>query len=132
MKPGVCCAATRSPATGWTATASRPDGLAQLACRVGRRARGPAGRSDRAPGPMPQAVPVSARAGSAPLVMNAMNAPDPATEPLASRPGTAGGPSPALTMLTRPAGLPRALGVELPRMRLVRLLEGRWDRPVTL
>ncbi len=64
--------------------------------------------------------------------MNAMNAPDPATEPLASRRGTAGEPSPALTLLTRPAGLPRALDVELPRMRLVRLLEGRWDRPVTL
>src|SRR6266700_7875814 len=84
------------------------------------------------PGQMPQAVSVSARADSAPLVMNAMNAPDPATEPLASRRGTAGEPSPALTLLTRPAGLPRALDVELPRMRLVRLLEGRWDRPVTL
>ena len=64
--------------------------------------------------------------------MNAMNAPDPATEPLVSRRGTAGAPSPALTLLTRPAGLPRALDVEIPRMRLVRLLEGRWDRPVTL
>lgn len=64
--------------------------------------------------------------------MNAMNAPDPATEPLASHRGTAGAPSPALTLLTRPAGLPRALDVEIPRMRLVRLLEGRWDRPVTL
>jgi LuxR family maltose regulon positive regulatory protein len=37
-----------------------------------------------------------------------------------------------LTLLTRSAGLPRALDVEIPRMRLVRLLEGRWDRPVTL
>ena len=64
--------------------------------------------------------------------MNAINAPDPVTEPLASRRGTAGAPSPALTLLTRSAGLPRALDVEIPRMRLVRLLEGRWDRPVTL
>jgi len=32
----------------------------------------------------------------------------------------------------RPLGLPRALDVEIPRLRLVRLLEGRWDRPVTL
>jgi len=45
---------------------------------------------------------------------------------------TAGEPSPAVTLLTRPAGLPRALDVEIPRLRLVRLLEGRWDRPVTL
>ncbi len=64
--------------------------------------------------------------------MNAMNAPDPATEPLVSRHGTAGELSPALTLLTRPAGLPRALDVEIPRLRLVQLLEGRWDRPVTL
>ena len=34
--------------------------------------------------------------------------------------------------MARTAGLPRVLDVELPRMRLVRLLEGRWDRPVTL
>ena len=45
---------------------------------------------------------------------------------------TAGEPSPAVTLLTRPAGLPRALDVEIPRLRLVQLLEGRWDRPVTL
>ena len=45
---------------------------------------------------------------------------------------TAAEPSPAGTLLTRPFGLPRALDVELPRLRLVRLLEGRWDRPVTL
>jgi len=45
---------------------------------------------------------------------------------------TAGEPSPAVTLMTRPFGLPRALDVELPRLRLVRLLEGRWDRPVTL
>src|SRR6266571_4054819 len=64
--------------------------------------------------------------------MSAMNTPDLATEPLASRCGTAGEPSSALTLLTRPADLPRVLDVELPRMRLVRLLEGRWDRPVTL
>jgi LuxR family transcriptional regulator, maltose regulon positive regulatory protein len=31
-----------------------------------------------------------------------------------------------------PVGLPRALDAEIPRLRLVRLLEGRWDRPVTL
>ena len=61
-----------------------------------------------------------------------MNALDPATEPLASRRGTARETPRALTLLTRPAGLPRALDVEIPRMRLVRLLEGRWDRPVTL
>ncbi len=64
--------------------------------------------------------------------MMAMNALDPATEPLASRRGTVREPSRALTLLTRPADLPRALDVEIPRMRLVRLLEGRWDRPVTL
>lgn len=29
---------------------------------------------------------------------------------------------------TPPAGLPRVLDVELPRLRLVRLLEGRWAR----
>jgi len=45
---------------------------------------------------------------------------------------TAGEQSPALALLTRPVGLPRALDVEIPRLRLVRLLEGRWDRPVTL
>ena len=45
---------------------------------------------------------------------------------------TTGGPSPAVTLLPRPFGLPRALDVEMPRLRLVRLLEGRWDRPVTL
>ena len=61
-----------------------------------------------------------------------MNAPDPATKPLASHRGTAEAPSPALTLLTRPVGLPRALDVEIPRMRLVRLPRGRWDRPVTL
>ncbi|HMG62325.1 MAG TPA: hypothetical protein VK599_05200, partial [Streptosporangiaceae bacterium] len=37
-----------------------------------------------------------------------------------------------MTLLTRPAGMPRALDVELPRLRLVRMLEGRWDRAVTL
>jgi LuxR family transcriptional regulator, maltose regulon positive regulatory protein len=46
--------------------------------------------------------------------------------------GTAGESSPAMTLLTRQAGMPRALDVELPRLRLVRLIEGRWDRPVTL
>jgi LuxR family maltose regulon positive regulatory protein len=45
---------------------------------------------------------------------------------------TTGEPAPAGTLLTGPAGLPRALDVEIPRLRLVRLLEGRWDRPVTL
>jgi ATP/maltotriose-dependent transcriptional regulator MalT len=45
---------------------------------------------------------------------------------------TAGEPSPAVTLLSRPAGLPRALDIEIPRLRLVRLLEGRWDRSVTL
>ena len=34
--------------------------------------------------------------------------------------------------LGRPAGLPRALDAELPRLRLIRLLEERWDRQVTL
>ena len=64
--------------------------------------------------------------------MTVMNAPDPADEPGAPGRLTAVAPSPAVTLLTRPAGLPRALDVELPRLRLVRLLEGRWDRPVTL
>jgi DNA-binding SARP family transcriptional activator len=64
--------------------------------------------------------------------MNAMNAPDPAHEPMAPGRLTAGEPSPAVALLTRPAGLPRALDVELPRLRLVQRLEGRWDRPVTL
>src|SRR2546421_2863622 len=63
--------------------------------------------------------------------MNAMNAPGPADDPMAAR-LTAGEQSPALALLTRPVGLPRALDVEIPRLRLVRLLEGRWDRPVTL
>src|ERR1700749_4627290 len=64
--------------------------------------------------------------------MTVMNAPDPASEPMASGRRTAGEPPPAGTLLSRPFGLPRALDVELPRLRLVRLLEGRWDRPVTL
>src|ERR1700759_4870289 len=64
--------------------------------------------------------------------MTVMNAPDPASEPIAPGRHAAGYPPPAGTLLTQPAGLPRALDVELPRMRLVRLLEGRWDRPVTL
>jgi DNA-binding SARP family transcriptional activator len=64
--------------------------------------------------------------------MTVMNAPDPASEPMAPGRLTAVAPSPAATLMTRPAGLPRALDVELPRLRLVRLLEGRWDRPVTL
>src|SRR5438552_16373620 len=64
--------------------------------------------------------------------MNAMNAPGPADEPMAPGRLTTGGPSPAVTLLPRPFGLPRALDVEMPRLRLVRLLEGRWDRPVTL
>src|SRR5436190_5704634 len=63
--------------------------------------------------------------------MNAMNAPGLADDPMAPR-FTAGEQSPALALLTRPVGLPRALDVEIPRLRLVRLLEGRWDRPVTL
>ena len=61
-----------------------------------------------------------------------MNTPDPATRPLASRRGVPGGRSSALALLTPPTGLPRVLDVELPRLRLVRLLEGRWDRSVTL
>ena len=61
-----------------------------------------------------------------------MNTLDPAAEPLVSRRGTVREPSSALTHMARPAGLPRVLDVELPRMRLVRLLESRWDRPVTL
>jgi LuxR family transcriptional regulator, maltose regulon positive regulatory protein len=64
--------------------------------------------------------------------MSVMNTLDPATEPLVSRRGTVREPSSALTHMARPAGLPRVLDVELPRMRLVRLLESRWDRPVTL
>src|SRR5690242_988014 len=64
--------------------------------------------------------------------MNAMNAPGPADVPMAPGRLTTGGPSPAVTLLPRPFGLPRALDVEMPRLRLVRMLEGRWDRPVTL
>src|SRR5215469_13458517 len=61
-----------------------------------------------------------------------MNALDPPNQPMTPGDETAAEPSPALMLLTRPTGLPRALDVELPRLRLVRLLEGRWDRPVTL
>src|SRR6478672_1049764 len=64
--------------------------------------------------------------------MNAMNAPGPASEPMAPSHLTAGEPPPAVALLPRPFGLPRALDIEIPRLRLVRLLEGRWDRPVTL
>ena len=64
--------------------------------------------------------------------MTVMNAPDPASELLAPGRGSAGEPSPAGTLLTRPFGLPCALDVEIPRLRLVQRLEGRWDRPVTL
>jgi LuxR family maltose regulon positive regulatory protein len=64
--------------------------------------------------------------------MNAMNAPGPADEPTGPGRLTAGDPSPVLALLARPFGLPRALDVEIPRLRLVHLLEGRWDRPVTL
>src|SRR5262252_5058027 len=63
--------------------------------------------------------------------MNAMNAPGPVSEPMAPSHLTAGEPPPAVALL-RPFGLPRALDIEIPRLRLVRLLEGRWDRPVTL
>jgi LuxR family maltose regulon positive regulatory protein len=61
-----------------------------------------------------------------------MNAPGPASEPMAPGRLATGEPSPAVTLLPRPFGLPRALDIEMPRLRLVRLLEGRWDRPVTL
>ena len=61
-----------------------------------------------------------------------MNAPAPASEPMAPGQLTDAEPSPAVAPLPRPFGLPRALDVEIPRLRLVRLLEGRWDRPVTL
>jgi LuxR family transcriptional regulator, maltose regulon positive regulatory protein len=64
--------------------------------------------------------------------MNVMNAPEPANERVAPGGSTAAEPSPAVTLLALPAGLPRALDVELPRLRLVQRLEGRWDRPVTL
>src|SRR5215469_13658550 len=64
--------------------------------------------------------------------MTVMNAPDPTSEPMTHARLAAVPPSSGVTLLTRPAGLPRALDVELPRLRLVRLLEGRWDRPVTL
>jgi DNA-binding SARP family transcriptional activator len=59
--------------------------------------------------------------------MSVMNTPD-----LASRRRAPGEPSSAVALLTPPAGLPRVLDAELPRLRLVRLLEGRWDRAVTL
>src|SRR6201993_1875636 len=61
-----------------------------------------------------------------------MNAPDPANEPGAPGRLTAIQPSPAVAVLTRAAGPPRARGGEIPRLRLVQRLEGRWDRPVTL
>jgi hypothetical protein len=64
--------------------------------------------------------------------MTVMNVPGPVDELRAPGRLTAGEPSPAVALLTRPAGLPRALDVELPRLRLVQRLEGRWDRPVTL
>jgi DNA-binding SARP family transcriptional activator len=64
--------------------------------------------------------------------MSVMNIPDQETRPLASRPGVPGGRSSAVALLTPPTGLPRVLDVELPRLRLVQLLEGRWDRAVTL
>src|SRR5207248_9783 len=64
--------------------------------------------------------------------MSVMNTPDQATRPLASRRGVPSGPSSAVALLTPPTGLPRVLDVELPRLRLVQLLEGRWDRAVTL
>ena len=64
--------------------------------------------------------------------MTVMNAPGPVDELRAPGRLTAEEPSPAVPLLTRPFGLPRALDVEIPRLRLVQLLEGRWDRPVTL
>src|SRR5690349_2326860 len=64
--------------------------------------------------------------------MSVMNTTDPVARPLASRRGTPGEPSSAAALMTQPAALPRVLDVELPRLRLVRLLEGRWDRAVTL
>ena len=64
--------------------------------------------------------------------MKAMNAPDPPNQLMPPGDETAAESSPALMLLTRPSGLPRALDVEIPRLRLVRLLDGRWDQPVTL
>src|SRR5215470_7586551 len=64
--------------------------------------------------------------------MTAMNAPAPADGLMVPGHLAAGEPSPAVTLLTCPFGLPRALDVEIPRLRLVHLLEGRWDRAVTL
>jgi len=61
-----------------------------------------------------------------------MNALGPADERMGSGRLTAGDPLPAVARLARSFGLPRALDFEIPRLRLVRLLEGRWDRPVTL
>jgi hypothetical protein len=46
--------------------------------------------------------------------------------------GAAGKPSPASALVTHPAGVPRPLDVEIPRLRLVQRLENRWDRSVTL
>src|SRR5689334_22688968 len=64
--------------------------------------------------------------------MSVMNTTDPVTRPLASRRGTPGESSSAAALMPQPAALPRVLDVELPRLRLVQLLEGRWDRAVTL
>ena len=61
-----------------------------------------------------------------------MNAPGPADERMGPGRLTAGDPSSVVALLARPFGLPRALDVEIPRLRLIQLLEGRWDRPVTL
>src|ERR1051326_332922 len=64
--------------------------------------------------------------------MSVMNTTDPVTRPLASRHGTPGESSSAAALVPQPVARPRVLDVELPRLRLVRLLEGRWDRAVTL
>ncbi len=55
--------------------------------------------------------------------MSVMNTPDLAASPLPSRRGVPAEPSSAVALLLPPAGLPRVLDVELPRLRLVRLLE---------
>lgn len=46
--------------------------------------------------------------------------------------GRTAGPSAAFTPIGGPTGLPRPLDVEVQRLRLVRRLEERWERPVTL
>ena len=61
-----------------------------------------------------------------------MSASDPVHEPHLLGRASVTEPSPGFTLLAGSTGLPRPLDVELPRLRLIRRLEERWERPVTL